>query len=182
MSKKKKVTLAAPVGKSTKGAKAGGKGATKKAEPAFKSVAENRKAKFRYEILDSLECGLALMGSEVKSLREGKLSLDEAYVRIKNNELWLIGADISHYNNAGMWNHEASRPRKLLLHAREFAQFAGAAREGGLTLIPLRVYFNARGLAKCVMGLARGKKLHDKREVIKKRDTERGLQRAMRRR
>lgn len=181
MSKKKKVTLAAPQGKSTKGTKSGSKPA-KKGEPAFKSVAENRKAKFRYEVLDSVECGMALMGSEVKSLREGKLSLDEAYIRIKNNELWLIGADISHYNNAGMWNHEASRARKLLVHSREYAQFAGAAREGGLTLIPLRVYFNARGLAKCVMGLARGKKLHDKRETIKQRDTERGLQRAMRRR
>lgn len=182
MSKKKKVTLAAPLGKSTKPSKSAGKGSNKKTDPGLKNVAENRKAKFRYEILDTVECGLALMGSEVKSLREGKLSLDEAYVRIKNNELWLVGADISHYNHAGMWNHEASRPRKLLLHARELAQFAGAAREGGLTLIPLRVYFNARGLAKCLMGLARGKKLHDKRETIKQRDTERGLQRAMRQR
>ncbi len=153
----------------------------KKAGPAHTMVAENRKARHRYEILDQVECGMMLIGSEVKSMREGKLSLDEAYIRTKDDELWLIGADIGHYNNAGMWNHDPRRPRKLLVHAREFGKFAGKAHEGGLTLIPLRVYFNDRGLAKCVMGLAKGKKLHDKRQTLKKRDTERGLQQAMRR-
>lgn len=146
------------------------------------TVAENRKARHRYEILDQLECGMMLMGSEVKSMREGKLSLDEAYIRTKNNELWLVGADIAHYNNAGMWNHDPRRPRKLLVHAREYDKFAGRAHERGLTLVPLRVYFNERGIAKCVMGLVKGKKLHDKRETLKKRDSDRGLQRAMRRR
>ena len=145
-------------------------------------VAENRKARHRFEILDSIECGMMLMGSEVKSMREGKLSLDEAYIRVKDHELWLIGADIAHYNNAGMWNHDPRRPRKLLVHAREFNKFAGRAHERGLTLIPLRVYFNERGIAKCVMGLVKGKKLHDKRETLKKRDSDRGLQRAMRQR
>lgn len=184
MSKKKSVTLAAPKGKSAGGGKGGkGKGkGDKAAAPAFKSVAENRKAKFRYEVIDSIECGMVLMGSEVKSMREGKISLDEAYIRVKGNELWLIGSDIAHYNNAGMWNHDPRRPRKLLIHGREFGQFAGLAHERGLTLVPLRVYFTDRGLAKCVMGLVRGKKLHDKRETIKQREADRGLQRAMRRR
>ncbi len=157
-----------------------GAAAKKKPESGLTMVSENRKARHRYEVLDSLECGMMLMGSEVKSMREGKLSLDEAYIRIKGDELWLIGADIAHYNNAGMWNHDPRRPRKLLVHEREFNKFAGQARERGLTLVPLRVYFNARGLAKCVMGLVRGKKLHDKRESLKKRDTDRGLRRAMR--
>lgn len=154
--------------------------AKKKTESVQKMVADNRKAKHRYEILDSVECGMQLMGSEVKSMREGKLSIDEAYIRIKGNELWLIGSDIAHYKNAGMWNHDPRRPRKLLIHAKEFAVFAGRATERGLTLIPLRVYFNDRGLAKCVMALVKGKKLHDKREAMKERDTKRGLQRAMR--
>ncbi|MCS7470960.1 SsrA-binding protein SmpB [Stieleria sp. ICT_E10.1] len=157
-----------------------GGAANKKSDSGFTMVSENRKARHRYEILDSIECGLMLMGSEVKSMREGKLSLDEAHIRVKDRELWLIGADIAHYNNAGMWNHDPRRPRKLLIHAREFDKFAGRAHERGLTLIPLRVYFNDRGLAKCVMGLVKGKKLHDKRETLKKRDSDRGLQRAMR--
>ncbi|MEM0926860.1 MAG: SsrA-binding protein SmpB, partial [Planctomycetota bacterium] len=125
----------------------------KQAASGITIVSENRKAKHRYEILDSVECGMMLMGSEVKSMREGKLSLDEAHIRTKDRELWLIGADIAHYNNAGMWNHDPRRPRKLLVHEREYDKFAGRAHERGLTLIPLRVYFNDRGLAKCVMGL-----------------------------
>jgi SsrA-binding protein len=156
------------------------KAAAKKPAPVLKMAADNRKAKHRYELLDSVECGMQLMGSEVKSMREGKLSIDEAYIRIKGNELWLIGSDIAHYKNAGMWNHDPRRPRKLLVHGREFDLFAGRAKERGLTLIPLRVYFNERGLAKCVMALVKGKKLHDKREAMKERDTKRGLQRAMR--
>jgi len=157
------------------------KNASKKPEtPAVKMVADNRKAKFKYEILDTVECGMLLMGSEVKSMREGKLSIDEAYIRIKGKELWLIGADIAHYKNAGMWNHDPRRPRKLLVHAKEYDVFAGRALERGLTLIPMQVYFTDRGLAKCVMALVKGKKLHDKRETMKERDTKRGLQRAMR--
>ncbi|TWT79770.1 SsrA-binding protein [Planctomycetes bacterium CA13] len=154
----------------------------KKLATGFTIVTENRKARHRYEILDSIECGMMLIGSEVKSMREGKMSLDEAYIRVKGSELWLIGSDIAHYNNAGMWNHDPRRPRKLLVHAREFDKYAGGAHQRGLTLIPLRVYFNDRGIAKCVMGLAKGKKNFDKRETLKKRDAERGLQRAMRRR
>jgi len=165
--------------KSTGGKNSGGKS---KSAPTTTPVADNRKARHRYEIIDSVECGMMLLGSEVKSMREGKLSLDEAYIRVKDGELWLIGADISHYRNAGMWNHDPRRPRKLLVHAREFDKFAGRAHERGLTLVPLKVYFNNRGIAKCVMGLAKGKKLYDKRQTIKKRESDRGLQRAMRRR
>jgi SsrA-binding protein len=163
--------------KKNKGGKAAGK---QSKQPTVKVISENRKAKFRYEIIDSVECGVALKGSEVKSLRDGKLSLDEAYIRVQGDELWLIGADIGHYKNAGMWNHDPRRPRKLLVHKAEFNKFALQAQQRGLTLVPLRMYFNNRGLAKCVMGLVKGKKLHDKRESIKKRETERGLQRAMR--
>ena len=160
-----------------KNKKSGGK---KPAGPTVQIISENRKAKFRYEILDSVECGIMLQGSEVKSLRDGKLSLDEAYIRVQANDFWLVGADIAQYSNAGLWNHDPRRPRRLLLHKAEFQKFAGRAHERGLTLVPLRMYFNERGIAKCVMGLVKGKKLHDKRETIKKRDTERGLQRAMR--
>lgn len=165
--------------KKTKSKKSGGR---KGPDSQISLVSDNRKARHRYEILDSIECGMMLMGSEVKSMREGKLSLDEAYIRSKDKELWLIGADIAHYKNAGMWNHDPRRPRKLLMHRREYDKFAGRAHERGLTLVPLRVYFNERGIAKCVMGLVKGKKLHDKRQALKQRDSDRGLQRAMRRR
>lgn len=165
--------------KNKKSAKAGNK--KKSAGPSINIVSENRKARHRYEILDTVECGMMLLGSEVKSMREGKLSLDEAHVRVKDNDLWLVGADIAHYNNAGMWNHDPRRPRKLLVHGREFDKFAGRAHERGLTMVPLKVYFNERGIAKCMMGLVKGKKIHDKRETIKKRESDRGLQRAMRR-
>ncbi|MEM6776697.1 MAG: SsrA-binding protein SmpB [Planctomycetota bacterium] len=183
-SKKAKTTLTTEGRKELakgKGSKKSGKGSAKSNGPTVTMVANNRKAKFRYEILDQVECGMSLLGSEVKSMREGKLSLDEAHVRVVKSELWLVGADIAHYNNAGMWNHDPRRPRKLLVHAREFGKFAGRALERGLTLIPLQVYFNERGLAKCVMGLVKGKKLHDKRQTIKQRESDRGLQRALRR-
>lgn len=172
MPKKNKSKKSKKSEKSKKGNKAN--------EPTTTIVSENRKARHRYEIIDSLECGMMLMGSEVKAMRDGKLSLDEAYIRFQKGELWLIGADISHYANAGMWNHDPRRPRKLLVHKRELDAFGLKAKERGLTLIPLRVYFNARGIAKCVMGLVKGKQLHDKRQAIKDRDTQRGLQRAMR--
>ena len=178
MSKNKKNSKTTPTGPAKRGTAK--KAAAKQQGSGVKLVSENRKARHRYEIIDSVECGMMLMGSEVKSMRDGKLSLDEAYIRVNKNELWLIGADIGHYSNAGMWNHDPRRPRKLLVHAREYDNFAGKALERGLTLIPLRVYFNDRGIAKCVMGLVKGKKLHDKRETLKKRDSDRGLQRMMR--
>ena len=123
-----------------------------------------------------------LTGSEVKTLREGRVSLDESYGRMRDQDVWLVGCDIPEYPNATLWNHEPKRPRKLLLHRRELRRFADKAREKGLTLVPLRMYFNERGRAKVLLGLCRGKKLHDKRESLKKADVQRDLARAMRRR
>jgi SsrA-binding protein len=155
--------------------------AAKAKEPPARVIAENRKARFRFEILDSLECGIALVGSEVKSLREGKLSLEEAYARVKGSEVWLMGADIAEYKQATIWNHLPKRPRKLLLKREEIRKFAGLAHEKGLTLVPLKVYITSRGLIKVELGLCRGKKLHDKRETLKKADAKRDIDRAMRR-
>ena len=150
-------------------------------EAAVRLVAENRKARYRFEILDSLECGIALVGSEVKSLRDGKLSLEESYARVKEGEVWLVGADIAEYKQASIWNHVPKRHRKLLMKREELRKFAALAHEKGLTLVPLKVYFNSRGIAKVLVGLCRGKKLHDKRETLKKADAKRDIDRAMRR-
>ena len=150
--------------------------------PRPRPIAENRKARHRFVILETLECGIALTGSEVKSLRNGKISLDEAYGRVRDGEFWLVGSDIPEYAQATIWNHDPKRPRKLLVHQRELRKFANKAHEKGLTLVPLKAYFNERGIAKIQMGLCRGKKLHDKRETMKKADVQRDLQRAMRRR
>jgi SsrA-binding protein len=174
MSKKKVQTTAPLTGKSKSPP---GTGPTTRPP---KMVAENRKARHKYEILDTIECGMMLLGSEVKSLRTGKCSLDEAYGRMKDGELWLVGCDIPEYKQATFWNHEPKRPRKLLLHKRQLAKFAGRASEKGLTLVPLHLYFNERGKAKCVMGLCKGLKVHDKREVLKKSDARREIDRAMR--
>src|SRR5437762_88310 len=163
-------------------AKSGAKQTGKPKEAPTRLVSENRKARFRFEIVDTLDCGIQLTGSEVKSLRDGKLSLDEAYARVKANEVWLVGADIAEYPQATLWNHPPKRPRKLLMRGEERRKFAGQAHEKGLTLVPLKVYFNARGLAKVLLGLCRGKKLHDKRETMKAADSKREIDRAMRRR
>jgi SsrA-binding protein len=155
-----------------------GGGSTNKGE---RPLVENRKARHRFEVLDSLECGIALVGSEVKSLRDGKVSLDEAYGRVTDGEVWLVGCDIAEYKQAAPWNHMPKRPRKLLLHKRELRKFAGKAHEKGLTLVPLKMYFNERGRAKILLGLCKGRKLHDKREVLKKADMKRDIDRAMKR-
>ena len=144
-------------------------------------IAENRKARHRFEVLETMECGIMLAGSEVKSLRNGKLSLDEAYGRIRGGEVWLVGSDIPEYVNANLWNHNPKRDRKLLLHKQQVRRFANQAHEKGLTLVPLKLYFNDHGIAKVLLGLCRGKKLYDKREAKKKADVNRDLQRAMRR-
>ena len=147
-----------------------------------KNISENRKARHKFEVLEQIECGIVLIGSEVKSLREGKISLDEAYVRYRDNALWLIGANISEYKQASIWNHDPVRPRKLLVHRKQLKKLAGKAVEQGLTLVPLRIYFNARGLVKLNVGVCRGKKLHDKRESMKKADVKRQIDREMRNR
>lgn len=144
-----------------------------------RTIAENRRARHRFEIMEKLECGVQLVGSEVKSMREGKLSLDEAYVRIKDKEIWLIGCDIGEYRQANYWNHAPKRPRKLLVHAKQLQKLSVRAHEKGLTLVPLRVYFNSRGLVKVMVGVCRGKKLYDKREAKKDQDVKRDLDRAM---
>ena len=145
-------------------------------------IAENRKARHNYQVIDSLECGIILLGSEVKSLRDGKCQLDESYGRVRDDRLWLVGCDIAEYPQATVWNHEPKRPRELLVRKREMARFANRAKENGFTLVPLRLYFTPKGIAKCEMGLCRGMKLHDKREKMKKNDARREIERAVRRR
>jgi SsrA-binding protein len=156
--------------------------AKKKKETADESnsrtVARNRKARFQYDILEQLECGIALQGSEVKSIRNGKISIDEAYARIKDGELWLIGCDIAEYPQANVMNHEPKRPRKLLLRKRELAKFAETADQRGLTLVPLDVYFS-RGIVKVKIAIAKGRKLHDKREKIKQQSDRKEMRSAM---
>jgi SsrA-binding protein len=144
-------------------------------------IADNRKARHNYTVLDSLECGIMLTGSEVKSLRAGQLSLDEAYGRVDGEEVWLVGANIAEYSFSHALNHEPKRRRKLLMHRREINKFAGHAFEKGLTLVPLKMYFK-EGRAKVLLGICRGKQQHDKRESMKQRDTKREIDRAMRRR
>jgi SsrA-binding protein len=145
-----------------------------------KLVAENRKARFNYEIEEKLEAGIALVGSEVKSLRAGNANIAEAYATDERGELYLINAHISEYGGAARNGHAPLRPRKLLLHAREIARLLGAIQRQGMTLIPLKLYFNARGIAKVELGLGKGKKLHDKRDTEKKRDWDRQKGRVMR--
>jgi SsrA-binding protein len=145
-----------------------------------KLVAENRKARFNYDIEERLEAGIVLMGSEVKSLRAGKANIAESYATEEGGELFLINAHIAEYPGATRDGHAPTRPRKLLLHSREIARLIGAIRRQGMTLVPLKLYFNARGIAKLELGLAKGKKLHDKRDTEKKRDWERQKGRLMR--
>ncbi|MBU6221186.1 MAG: SsrA-binding protein SmpB [Planctomycetes bacterium] len=149
------------------------------AAPTEKVIAENRKARHEYEIVDTLECGIALVGSEVKSLRAGKMSLDEAYGRVDAAEVWLIGSDIPEYEKANRLNHQPKRPRKLLLHRREIKKFASLAYEKGLTLVPLKMYFK-NGRVKVLMGIGRGRKLHDKREKLKAASARRDIETALR--
>jgi SsrA-binding protein len=165
------------VTKQDKKAKRGGKAEDDKNE---RVVAENRKARHNYHVLDTLECGIVLVGSEVKSLRTGQLSLDEAYGRVEGGEVWLFGANIAEYSYSHDLNHVPKRRRKLLMHRREMKKFAGQALEKGMTLVPLKVYFKA-GRAKVLMGICKGKQKHDKREAMKKRESDRDISRAMRR-
>jgi SsrA-binding protein len=143
-----------------------------------KLICRNKRAFHEYEILDRLECGIVLKGTEVKSLREGSSSLEDAYARIEDGEVWLIGCDIPEYSMGNRLNHKPKRPRKLMLHRREIAKFVAKASQRGFTLVPLRMYFK-RGLAKVELAVARGKQLHDKREDLKKADARRDMQRAM---
>jgi SsrA-binding protein len=145
----------------------------KKETPGRKIVAANRKARFNYEIGEPVEAGIALTGTEVKSLRESRANIAESYVSPENGEIWLINANIPEYRQASRFNHEPRRPRKLLLHKRQIDRLLGAVQREGMTIVPLNLYFNARGLAKVEIAPARGKKLHDKRETEKNRDWQR---------
>ena len=145
-------------------------------------VAQNRKARHNYQIEDSLEAGLVLTGTEVKSLRQGRASIVEAYAADERGELYLFNSHIPIYDAAGRFNHQPKRPRKLLLHSRELARLIGLIRREGYTLVPLSLYFNERGIAKVELGLARGKRKVDKRETEKRRDWQRQKARLMRER
>jgi SsrA-binding protein len=154
--------------------------AKKKNDDNNKLIAENRKARFAYAIGETLEVGLVLTGSEVKSLRGGHSTIAESYAHAKDGELWLVNAYIPEYLQANRMNHEPKRPRKLLVHKREANKLAAAIQREGMTLVPLKMYFNDKGRAKLLLGMAKGKKLHDKRETEKQRDWARDKARLMR--
>lgn len=143
------------------------------------TVALNRKARHEFSIEDTLEAGIVLTGTEIKSIRAGKVSLQEAYARIDRGEAWLVGAHIAPYATGNRWNHEAKRTRKLLLHKEEIHELLGRTKSKGLTLIPLRLYIDDRGHAKLQIGLGRGKQLHDRRRDIAERDSRREVEREL---
>jgi SsrA-binding protein len=147
-----------------------------------KIVAENRKARYEYFIDDVVEAGIALAGTEVKALRQGEGSIAEAYAELKDGQMWLVNANIPEFSHGNRNNHEPKRPRKLLMHARQISKFNGAVTRQGMTVIPLMIYFNDRGRAKVELALAKGKKLHDKRDTEKARDWKRDAARIMRER
>ncbi|HEY4142963.1 MAG TPA: SsrA-binding protein SmpB [Pseudolabrys sp.] len=148
--------------------------------PRFKAVSENRKARFNYEIGEVVEAGIVLTGSEVKSLRLGKATIGESYADAREGAIWLVNSNIPEYLQAGRYNHAPKRPRKLLLHQRQINRFAAAIEREGMTLVPLKLYFNAQGRAKVEIALGKGKKLHDKRDTLKKRSWDREKGRLMR--
>jgi len=152
----------------------------KKKDDDRKVVADNRKARFSYAIDDTLEAGIVLTGSEVKSLRTGKATIGEAYAHAKDGEIFLVNAYIPEYSGANRFNHEPKRSRKILIHKREVAKLSAAIQREGMTLIPLKLYFNRKGVAKLELGIAKGKNVHDKRETEKKRDWARDKARLMR--
>ena len=159
--------------------KSGGAKASRKVD-GIKVISDNRRARYDYEIIQTFEAGIALQGSEVKSLRTGHTNLAEAYATMKNGELWLINSNIPEYREANRFNHEPKRPRKLLLHKKEIEKLSSGVLREGLTIIPLKLLFNKRGRVKVDLALARGKKLHDKREAIKERSWDRERARLMR--
>src|SRR5438874_4472069 len=147
-------------------------GKKKDEEDGIKVVCRNKRATHDYAIEETLECGLMLTGTEVKSLRDGLASIEEAYARLEDGEVWLIGSDIPEYSHGNRLNHKPKRQRKLLLHRREIARFADKATQHGFTLVPLRLYFK-EGIAKVELAVARGKQRFDKREALKKADAQR---------
>jgi SsrA-binding protein len=169
MVKKKDVEKAKPAAK------------TKTDDSGIKVVARNRRARHDYDLLEKVEAGLVLTGTEVKSLRNGKANIEEAYADIDRGEVWLLGCDIPEYVQANRMNHQPKRPRKLLLHRREINKLGIKSAQKGLTLVPLSLYFK-KGIAKVELAIARGRKTFDKREALKQQDAQRDIDRAMRRR
>jgi SsrA-binding protein len=157
------------------------KNAKKEDADGIRPICRNRRAYHEYEVFDTLECGLVLTGTEVKSLRDGAGSLEDAYAKIQGREVWLLGCDIPEYAMGNLFNHKPKRPRKLLLHRSEIGKFAGKASEQGFTLVPLRMYFK-NGRAKVELAIARGKKLHDKRETERNKEVKKDLRREMKNR
>lgn len=157
-----------------------GKTTTEKQESASGTVALNRKARYEYTIEEEFEAGIVLTGTEVKSLRRGKANIADAYAAPKDGELWIINLDIAVYAHGNRFNHEARRPRKLLLHRKQINKLLGRLKVKGVTLVPLSLFFNSRGIAKIKLGLATGKKLYEKRDTIKQRDWQRDKARIMR--
>jgi SsrA-binding protein len=151
-----------------------------KTEDRTRVVAQNRRARFNYEIGETFEAGIALTGTEVKALRGGKATIAESYADARGNEIWMVNANIPEYLQGGRFNHAPMRVRKLLLHRRQIDKLMGAVEREGMTLVPLKLYFNEKGRAKVELALARGKKLHDKRETEKKRSWERERGRLLR--
>jgi len=151
-----------------------------KTERKLRVVADNRKARFNYFIDETMEAGVALTGTEVKSLRSGKATIAESYADAKDGEIWLINSNIPEYRQAHRFNHLPKRPRKLLLHQRQINKLSGAVDREGMTIVPLKIYFNDKGRAKIEVALAKGKKLHDKRETEKARSWQRDKSRIMR--
>lgn len=149
-----------------------------KTQEGIKIVARNRKARHNYEIIDILEAGLVLIGSEIKSIRAGKVNIAEGFVQYRDGEMWLMNVHISPYDQASYFGHEPLRPRKLLMHKKEIAQWVSEVQEKRLTIVPLQLYLK-RGRAKLEIGLARGKKLYDKRASLREKDTKRQIERAL---
>ena len=145
----------------------------------YKVIAQNRKARFEYEILETIEAGIILVGSEVKSLRQGKTNITEAFADERNGAVYLINLNIEEYKGANRFNHEPKRPRKLLLHKREQNKLLGTIQRKGVTLIPLVMYFNHKGIVKVSLGIGKGKKLYDKRATEKERDWQRDKARVL---
>lgn len=152
----------------------------KNADPNYKVVAENRRARFDYAIEDDIECGIILQGSEVKSLRENSANIAESYAAVEDGELWLVNSYIAPYEQAKTWGHEERRRRKLLVSKKELSRMWNDTQRKGMTLVPMVLYFNHKGLAKLKIGIAKGKKLHDKRATEAKRDWGRQKQRLLR--
>ena len=155
------------------------KGDKKAEDVGITTVARNRRARFEYDLMETFEAGIALTGTEVKSLRTGKASMEEAYAMVEREEVWLYGCDIPEYLQANRMNHKPKRPRKLLLHRKEIDRLETKASERGLTIVPLKIFFK-RGIAKVDIAIAKGRKLYDKRDALKKADAKRDIDRAAR--